>query len=52
VRGILGDAAREMRRWWPRRADGLPPGQRALDAFPRFADNPLRPPPSTPGSVL
>ncbi|MGF1667528.1 MAG: hypothetical protein ACFCVC_14805 [Acidimicrobiia bacterium] len=30
----------------------MPPGQRALDAFPRFADNPLRPPPSAPGSVL
>ena len=43
---------RQMRRWWPRRASGLPPGQRALDAFPRFADNPLRPPPSTSGSTL
>jgi DMSO/TMAO reductase YedYZ molybdopterin-dependent catalytic subunit len=51
MRGI-GDAAREVRRWWPRRADGLPPGQRALDAFPRFSDKPLRRPPSTPGSTL
>jgi hypothetical protein len=33
-------------------AAGLPPGQRALDAFPRFADNPLRPPPATAGSIL
>ncbi len=45
-------AARELRRWWPRRTGGLPPGQRALDAFPRFADNPLRPPPSTSASTL
>ena len=30
----------------PRRADGLPPGQRELRRFPRFADNPLRPPPA------
>jgi DMSO/TMAO reductase YedYZ molybdopterin-dependent catalytic subunit len=42
----------QMRRWWPRRADGLPVGQRALDEFPRFADNPLRPPPSTSGTTL
>ena len=42
----------ETRRWWPRRASGLPPGQRALDEFPRFADNPLRPPPATSGSTL
>jgi len=46
--GVVG----QMRRWWPRRASGLPPGQRALDAFPRFADNPLRPPPATSGSTL
>ncbi|MEO6630045.1 MAG: hypothetical protein ABIP03_15930, partial [Aquihabitans sp.] len=44
--------ARQIRRWWPRRASGLPPGQSALDAFPRFADNPLRPPPATSGSIL
>jgi DMSO/TMAO reductase YedYZ molybdopterin-dependent catalytic subunit len=43
---------RQMRRWWPRRAEGLPPGQRALDEFPRFADDPRRPPPSTDQSVL
>lgn len=35
---IVG-AARQMRRWWPRRADGLPPGQRVLDSFPRFSDS-------------
>ena len=35
-------------RYWPRRAPGLPPGQRALDAFPRFADDPRRPPPEVP----
>ncbi len=33
---------------WPRRAADLPPGQRVLDAFPRFTDNPLRPPPAIP----
>lgn len=27
---------------WPRRAAGLPPGQRRLAVFPRFGDNPLR----------
>ncbi len=27
---------------WPRRADGLPPGQGEIRAFPRFADKPLR----------
>ena len=42
----------QTRTWWPRPADGLPPGQRALDAFPRFADNPLRPPPSQATSAL
>ena len=30
---------------WPSRAAGLPPGQRLFRHFPRFADNPLRPPP-------
>lgn len=33
---------------WPRRPDetvALPPGQRLVRAFPRFADNPLVPPP-------
>jgi len=29
----------------PRRAQGLPPGQRQVRAFPRFSDNPLRPAP-------
>jgi len=33
----------------PRRADGLPPGQLQVRAFPRFSDKPLRPaPPSKP----
>ncbi len=27
---------------WPRRAHGLPPGQRVLERFPRFSDKPLR----------
>lgn len=27
---------------WPRRVDGLPPGQRLLERFPRFSDKPLR----------
>jgi DMSO/TMAO reductase YedYZ molybdopterin-dependent catalytic subunit len=43
---------REARRWWPHRAEGLPPGQRALDAFPRFGDNPLRPPPRVPEQLV
>lgn len=30
----------------PRRADGLPPGQRVVRAFPRFSDKPLRRAPS------
>lgn len=34
-------------RWWPRRASGLPPGQRELSVLPRFSDSPLRPPPTT-----
>ena len=28
----IGRNARQARSWWPRRANGLPPGQRALDA--------------------
>lgn len=28
--------------YWPRRADGLPPGQREIRAMPRFSDKPLR----------
>lgn len=44
VTGELLSVLLEMR---PRRASGLPPGQRLLRGFPRFADNPLRPPPLT-----
>ena len=36
---------------WPRRAPGLPPGQRSLAVFPRFSNNPLRPPPEPTGPV-
>ena len=37
---------------WPRRAPGLPPGQRRLEVFPRFGDQPLRSPPATgPGEL-
>lgn len=36
---------------WPRRAPGLPPGQRRLSVFPRFSDQPLRRPPVTTGPV-
>jgi DMSO/TMAO reductase YedYZ molybdopterin-dependent catalytic subunit len=36
---------------WPRRAAGLPPGQRRLATFPRFSDQPHRPPPETPARV-
>jgi DMSO/TMAO reductase YedYZ molybdopterin-dependent catalytic subunit len=46
------DIVRQARHWWPRRAPGLPPGQRALDAFPRFADDPRRPPPAAPPRAL
>ena len=35
----------------PRRASGLPPGQRLLGVYPRFADNPLKPPPVIEGSL-
>ena len=37
-----------MRHYWPKRADGLPPGQRLLTTMPRFTDNPLRRPPDVP----
>lgn len=37
-----------LRALWPRRAAGLPPGQRRLAAFPRFGANPLRPAPAVP----
>ncbi len=42
---------RRVTRLWPRRAPGLPPGQRALATFPRFSNNPLRPPPALTGRV-
>jgi DMSO/TMAO reductase YedYZ molybdopterin-dependent catalytic subunit len=32
-------------KYWPRRVDGLPPGQRLLSVFPRFGEQPRRPPP-------
>lgn len=48
----LLETVRQLKRWRPRRANELPPGQRALDEFPRFADNPLRPPPTAPASTL
>lgn len=35
-------------RYWPRRADGLPPGQRLMRDMPRFTDLPHLPPPSMP----
>lgn len=44
----LLDVARQHVMYWPRRAAGLPPGQRALDVFPRFADDPRRRPPAVP----
>jgi len=34
-----------IRQLIPRRAQGLPPGQRQVRVFPRFSDNPLRPAP-------
>lgn len=37
-----------MRRYWPRRAGGLPPGQRLLDVMPRFGDMPHHAPPDMP----
>ncbi len=45
---MSADAVALARRYWPRRALGLPPGQRALDVFPRFADDPRRRPPTVP----
>ena len=35
-----------MTRYWPRRSDGLPPGQRLLREMPRFSDDPFLPPPT------
>ena len=37
-----------MTRHWPRRVDGLPPGQRLLKEMPRFTDQPHLPPPEMP----
>jgi len=37
-----------MTSYWPRRADGLPTGQRLIKKMPRFADRPLLPPPEMP----
>ncbi|MBO3738679.1 molybdopterin-dependent oxidoreductase [Actinoplanes flavus] len=37
-----------MMRYWPRRAGGLPPGQRLLSEMPRFSDRPCLPPPVMP----
>ncbi|CAN5733731.1 sulfite oxidase-like oxidoreductase [soil metagenome] len=37
-----------LRKWWPRRAPGLPPGQRLLQEMPRFSDRPKRWPPRVP----
>ena len=42
---------RRVTELWPRRAPGLPPGQRSLAVFPRFSNNPLRPPPELTGPV-
>ena len=38
----------QVRRYRPRKAPGLPPGQRLLEVMPRFSDAPLRPPPPLP----
>ena len=37
-----------MMRYWPRRAAGLPPGQRLLEEMPRFTDKPFEAPPAAP----
>lgn len=42
---------RRVAELWPRKTPGLPPGQRSLAVFPRFSNNPLRPPPELTGSV-
>lgn len=42
---------REVAELWPRRAPGLPPGQRRLEVFPRFTDRPARRPPACPDPV-
>jgi DMSO/TMAO reductase YedYZ molybdopterin-dependent catalytic subunit len=38
----------QVRRYRPRRVDGLPPGQRLLTDMPRFTDRPRLPPPRMP----
>jgi DMSO/TMAO reductase YedYZ molybdopterin-dependent catalytic subunit len=38
-----------MTRYWPRRAAGLPPGQRLMAEMPRFSDQPNQPPPAMAG---
>lgn len=45
MKGLLGQGAD----LWPRRASGLPPGQRRLTTFPRFSAQPRRPPPAATG---
>ncbi|GAA3388235.1 molybdopterin-dependent oxidoreductase [Cryptosporangium minutisporangium] len=42
-----------LARLWPRRAPGaaLPPGQRLLEVFPRFSDDPRRPLPPLPATA-
>lgn len=37
-----------MKSYWPRRSNGLPPGQRLLDEMPRFTDQPMKPIPKLP----
>ncbi|MCW2833123.1 MAG: putative molybdopterin-binding oxidoreductase [Nocardioides sp.] len=37
-----------MTRYWPRAADGLPPGQGLLAEMPRFSAKPFLPPPAAP----
>lgn len=38
-----------MTSYWPRRAAGLPPGQRLLDSMPRFGIEPHKAPPPVSG---
>ena len=41
-----------LTRYWPRRASGLPPGQRLPTEMPRFSDVPQRPAPTMPDEPL
>ena len=41
-----------MNIYWPRRAAGLPPGQRLMSTMPRFSDRPHIPPPAMPDEPL